>query len=223
MKQDFFSRFGGDFAFVSGQNALGNYGVMQETIRRTRNKKWCGESEVLDVIWEWALIIVALAFVALVIFLIKTLQAGTKTLENTAQTLKEVQKTMDELTYEVKQIVRHANDITLDANHKLKQLDPVMESVKNLGQLLNEVTLVTQQYSHRMIEKAKHHRENKERQKSENGGATLLPASSESPTVKTYKATYGSGGRDGAAAGANVQKIVKMIDAGASIWQKFRR
>ncbi|OWR26559.1 hypothetical protein CDO73_25660 [Saccharibacillus sp. O23] len=174
-------------------------------------------------IWEWALIIVALAFVALVIFLIKTLQAGTKTLENTAQTLKEVQKTMDELTYEVKQIVRHANDITLDANHKLKQLDPVMESVKNLGQLMNEVTLVTQQYSHRMIEKAKHHRENKEKHKRENGGAALLPASGDSPTVKTYEATYGAGGRDGATAGANVQKIVKMIDTGASIWQKFRR
>lgn len=173
-------------------------------------------------LWQWALLIVAVAFAVLVVFLIKMLQAGTKTLENTAETLKEVQKTMDELTYEVKQIVRHTNDITLDANHKLKQLDPVMESVKNLGQLLNEVTLVSQQYSHRMIEKAKHHRENKEKQKSENAeAAAMLPESGESPTVRTYKATYGSG-RSGADS-ANVQKIVKWVDTGASIWQKIRR
>ncbi|MWJ29850.1 MULTISPECIES: DUF948 domain-containing protein [Saccharibacillus] len=168
-------------------------------------------------IWQWAVLIVALAFVALVIFLIKMLQAGTKTLENTAQTLKEVQKTMDELTYEVKQIVRHTNDIALDANHKLKQLDPVMESVKNLGQLLNEVTLVSQQYSHRMIEKAKHHRENKEKQKHEHEGAAMLPESGHSKTVRSYEATYGSGEKAGA------QKIVQWVDTGVSIWQKFRR
>lgn len=172
-------------------------------------------------VWQWALVIVALAFAVLVIFLIKTLQAGTKTLENTAQTLKEVQKTMDELTYEVKQVVRHTNDIALDANHKLKQLDPVMESVKNLGQLLNEVTLVSQQYSHRMIEKAKHHRENKEKQKRQNGGAALLPQSEESPAVQSYKATYGTEGRSGE--GVGVQKVVKWIDTGAAVWQKFRR
>ncbi|WP_246281353.1 DUF948 domain-containing protein [Saccharibacillus qingshengii] len=172
-------------------------------------------------LWQWALLIVAVAFAVLVIFLIKVLQAGTKTLENTAQTLKEVQKTMDELTYEVKQVVRHTNDIALDANHKLKQLDPVMESVKNLGQLLNEVTLVSQQYSHRMIEKAKHHRENKEKQKSE--GAALLPASSDSATVRSYKATYGSDGRTADASGAGVQKIVKWVDTGVSFWQKIRR
>ncbi|WP_018978254.1 DUF948 domain-containing protein [Saccharibacillus kuerlensis] len=170
-------------------------------------------------LWQWALLIVAVAFAVLVVFLIKTLQAGTKTLENTAETLKEVQKTMDELTYEVKQVVRHTNDITLDANHKLKQLDPVMESVKNLGQLLNEVTLVTQQYSHRMIEKAKHHKEKKEQEKREGGDAALLPASGESKTVRTYNATYGNGnGQNG-----GVQKIVKWVDTGASLWQKFRR
>ncbi|NGZ77870.1 DUF948 domain-containing protein [Saccharibacillus sp. VR-M41] len=172
--------------------------------------------------WQWAVLIVAVAFAVLVVFLIKTLQAGTKTLENTAQTLKEVQKTMDELTYEVKQVVRHTNDITLDANHKLKQLDPVMESVKNLGNLLNEVTLVTQQYSHRMIEKAKQHKEKKEHEKREHGGsdnAALLPASGDSPTVRTYNATYGTGSGDR----AGVQKFAKWIDTGASMWQKFRR
>nr|WP_305121081.1 DUF948 domain-containing protein [Saccharibacillus sp. JS10] len=167
------------------------------------------------------MVIVALAFAALVIFLIKTLQAGTKTLENTAETLKEVQKTMDELTYEIKQVVRHTNDIALDANHKLKQLDPVMESVKNLGQLLNEVTLVSQQYSHRMIEKAKNHRENKEKHKKDHPGAAMLPASKESPAVQSYRANHGTGGNG--AEGVGVQKIVKWIDTGATVWQKFRR
>ncbi|MDO3412781.1 DUF948 domain-containing protein [Saccharibacillus sp. CPCC 101409] len=171
----------------------------------------------MRVIWEWALIIVALGFVLLVFFLGKTLKAAAHTLESTAQTLKEVQKTMDELTYEVKQIVRHTNDITLDANHKLKQLDPVMESVKNLGQLLNEVTLVSQQYSHRMIEKAKHHKENKAKREN---GAALLPASGESPAVRSYNATYGAGG---SAQQGGVQKVVKWVDTGVSLWQKIRR
>lgn len=80
-----------------------------------------------------SIFIIAIAFAVLVIFLIKTLKAAQGSLDKVTQTLQDVQKTIDELSYEVKQTVRHANDITADVDHKLKQVEPVMESVRNLG------------------------------------------------------------------------------------------
>ncbi len=106
-------------------------------------------------IWEISVALIAVAFAVLVVFLIKTLKAAEKSLDKTTQTLQEVQKTIDELSYEVKNVVRQANDITGDLQHKMGQIDPVLESVKNVGDVLNEVTLAAKQVSTAFIDRIK--------------------------------------------------------------------
>ncbi|MEC0372666.1 DUF948 domain-containing protein [Paenibacillus chibensis] len=158
--------------------------------------------------------IIAVAFAVLVVYLIKTLLAAKDSLEKTTQTLQEVQQTIDELGYEVKQIVRHASDITVDVQHKMKQIDPVMNSVKNLGEVLSEVTLAAKQASSTMIQKFK--------QTSHRVGVNqhdALPSHStaEERTLQSYAATYGTAGKGKAGAG-----WMKYADVAAVIWQKFR-
>ncbi|WP_044482461.1 DUF948 domain-containing protein, partial [Paenibacillus antibioticophila] len=82
-------------------------------------------------IWEISVAVIAVAFAVLVVFLVKTLKAAENSLDKTTQTLQEVQKTIDELSYEVKSVVRQANQIIGDLQHKMEQIDPVLESVKN--------------------------------------------------------------------------------------------
>jgi uncharacterized protein YoxC len=166
-------------------------------------------------IWELSLALIAVAFVVLVVFLIKTLKAAEKSLDKTSQTLEEVQKTIDELSYEVKQVVRQANDITGDVQHKMKQIDPVLESVKNVGEVLSEVSLAAKQVSTSMIERFK-----------------KSPVSSKAkpaPVPDVAAVTP-----DNLTAPVNVAPIpesdgdkkkvewIKLVDVAAVIWQKYR-
>lgn len=165
---------------------------------------------------ELSVALVALAFAVLVFFLIKTLKSAKESLDKVSQTLHEVQKTIDELTYEVKTTVRHANDITVDVQGKIQKIDPILDSVKNLGDVMNELTLTVKQVSVTVIEKYRKTRELKEK-----AGAVssiedkpLTPA--EERTVNSYDAAYAkkTPGKLGMA--------LKGVDAAAAIWQKFR-
>ena len=62
------------------------------------------------------------------------------------------------MTYELKQTIRNTNDITVDVQHKMKQIDPVMDTVKNLGEALSEVTYAVKQVSSGMVSKFKQSR-----------------------------------------------------------------
>jgi len=158
--------------------------------------------------------VIAAAFVALVVYLIKTLLAAKESLEKTTQTLQEIQKTIDELGYEVKQVVREANDITRDVRHKMQQIDPVMDSVKHLGEALSEITLAAKQASAAVIHKIK--------QKGGSAPARRLsplraPADSEERMIESYASAYGSPRKRKKDSG-----WMKWGDLAASVWQKFR-
>ncbi|MNB67391.1 hypothetical protein D3C81_308670 [compost metagenome] len=159
--------------------------------------------------------LIAIAFAILVIFLIKTLNAAKGSLEKVSQTLQEVQKTVDELTYEVKTTVRHANDITADVQGKIEKIDPIMDSVKNLGEVLAELTLTFKQVSVTGIEKFRKTRELKEKAESVSIDSTK-PSPAEERTVNSYNAVYGSGNKGKTAA------VLKGVDVAAVLWQKFR-
>ncbi|MNS38294.1 hypothetical protein D3C72_705390 [compost metagenome] len=164
----------------------------------------------MSLIWQLSVAVIALAFVALVIFLIKTLKAAENSLDKTSQTLQEVQKTIDELTYEVKEVLRHANGITEDVQHKMKQIDPVIETVKNVGEILNEVTLSAKQVSTALIERFKKPPEAGISTKDAARAALQTPSEK---TVQSYEATYSK---------KNSGNWVKWIDLAAGAWQKFR-
>ncbi len=158
---------------------------------------------------EISVVIIAVAFAVLVVFLINTLRAATKSLEKTTQTLQEVQKTIEELGYEVKQTVRHANDITVDLQAKMKQIDPVIESVHNLGEVLSEVTYAAKQLSSTVMDKM---------MKKNNTQTTsqVPPSTAEQRTVNSYATVNET--KD-----SKTTSWVKYVDVAAGIWQKFRR
>ncbi|MCL6604531.1 MAG: DUF948 domain-containing protein [Paenibacillus sp.] len=165
---------------------------------------------------ELSVALVAVAFAILVFFLIKTLKSAKDSLDKVSQTLQEVQKTIDELTYEVKTTVRHANDITLDVQGKIQKIDPIMDSVKNLGDVMSELTLSVKQVSVTAIEKLRKSRESKDKAKAVSIDSTpMTPA--EERTVKTYDAVYTKSGS------GKIGTFLKAVDVGAAVWQKFRR
>ncbi|MDQ0196156.1 DUF948 domain-containing protein [Paenibacillus wynnii] len=165
---------------------------------------------------ELSVALVAVAFAILVFFLIKTLKSAKDSLDKVSQTLQEVQKTIDELTYEVKTTVRHANDITLDVQGKIQKIDPIMDSVKNLGDVMSELTLSVKQVSVTAIEKLRKSRELKEKAKSASTESTpVTPA--EERTVKTYDTVYTKNDS------GKIGTLLKAVDVGAAVWQKFRR
>lgn len=166
-------------------------------------------------IWELSLALIAVAFVVLVVFLIKTLKAAEKSLDKTSQTLEEVQKTIDELSYEVKQVVRQANDITGDVQHKMKQIDPVLESVKNVGDVLSEVTLAAKQVSTSMIERFK-----KSPVSSKIDPAPVPDIAAVTPDKLT--ATNDASSSAGSDHAKKKVEWIKLVDVAAVLWQKYR-
>ncbi|MDQ0091274.1 uncharacterized protein YoxC [Paenibacillus anaericanus] len=166
-------------------------------------------------IWELSLALIAVAFVALVIFLIKTLVAAEKSLDKTTQTLQDVQKTIDELSYEVKQVVRQVNDITGDVQHKMKQIDPVLESVKNVGEVLSEVTLATKQVSTSVIEKFK-----KPSKRTASNHAPVPVVAAQIPNNPTTPNEVPSLPKSDPA--KKQPDWIKVVDVAAVIWQKYR-
>lgn len=158
--------------------------------------------------------LIAVAFAVLVVYLIKTLLAAKDSLEKTTQTLQEVQQTIDELSYEVKQMVRHANDITVDVEHKMKQIDPVMKSVKNLGEVLSEVTLAAKQASSAMIHKFK---QNQSRTPADQQRVLSSATTAEERTLQSYASEYGAVGK-----AKSESNLVKWVDTAATVWQRFR-
>ncbi|MGF7048326.1 uncharacterized protein YoxC [Paenibacillus sp. DS2015] len=164
---------------------------------------------------EVSVALIAVAFAILVIFLIKTLRAATQSLDKTTQTLQEVQKTIDELSYEVKQTIRHANDITVDVQAKMKQIDPVMDSVQNLGEVLSEVTQAAKQVSTTLIDRMK---SSKRHTPAPQRSQVSTASSAEQRTVQSYATINESTG-----ATKQAPSWVKYVDVAAEVWKKFRR
>lgn len=165
-------------------------------------------------IWEISVALIAVAFAVLVVFLIKTLKAAEKSLDKTTQTLQEVQKTIDELSYEVKNVVRQANDITGDLQHKMGQIDPVLESVKNVGDVLNEVTLAAKQVSTAFIDRIK----SQPKRPKVSEAAKPQHAVAQTPEeMRAYALPY-----ETPKPATRPPGWMKWVDVAAGIWQKYR-
>lgn len=186
--------------------------MQYQTVQTDNLDTWKGLSTMII---ELSVALAAIAFAVLVFFLIKTLKSAKESLDKVSQTLQEVQKTIDELTYEVKTTVRHANDITADVQGKIQKIDPIVDSVKNLGDVMNELTLTVKQVSVTVIERFRKSRELKDKAKSVSiAEAPLTPA--EERTVQSYEAVSSSKSK------GKIASALKGVDAAAAIWQKFR-
>jgi|GEM_PF-767197 len=163
--------------------------------------------------------VIAVAFAVLVVYLIKTLKAATQSLEKVTQTLQEVRTTIDELSYEVKQTIRNTNDITVDVQHKMKQIDPVMDTVRNLGEALSEVTYAVKQISAGMVSRFKQARLEK-KQPVEAERPKHLPLTAEERTLQSYDAVYHQQEQSKPSKSRN---WLAYVDTAIGLWNSFRR
>lgn len=80
------------------------------------------------------------AVVYLIYTLNQTLQKGMGTLEETNKTLAEVRNAVHGLTEESKQLIHTANQITVDVKGKIRNVDPLLESAQDVGEMIHNVT-----------------------------------------------------------------------------------
>ncbi|MEB2627884.1 DUF948 domain-containing protein [Peribacillus frigoritolerans] len=70
----------------------------------------------------------------------QTLRKGMGTLEETNKTLEEVRNAVHGLTQESKQLIHSANQITADVKGKMENVDPLLESAQDVGEMIHNVT-----------------------------------------------------------------------------------
>lgn len=82
---------------------------------------------------EVILLIIAIAFVVLVVFLTKAIFSLTKTLEL-------IQTKINSLGDEPEKLMKNVNEISTDVNQKMKCLNPLFYSISNVGSCLESKT-----------------------------------------------------------------------------------
>ena len=80
--------------------------------------------------------VIALAFVALVIYLIVVIKSLRVTLGQVNQTLIEARKQMGELGVQAQKVMEHTNQISFDLRHKVEAFNPIFNAMNQAGQVL---------------------------------------------------------------------------------------
>lgn len=81
------------------------------------------------------LLIVAIAFLILVIFLAQFLYTACTTLKNANQVLDSVKNQLDNFENHPRDLVHSVNEITQDVNRKMKCIDPWFRLISQLGEV----------------------------------------------------------------------------------------
>ncbi len=79
---------------------------------------------------EISVAVVAIAFAALVVFLIQTLRSVSDLLGQTNMVIRELQEQMNGISTEAVELLRHTNEVSVDVRNKLHSIDSVVDSVK---------------------------------------------------------------------------------------------
>ncbi|MFD0675921.1 MULTISPECIES: DUF948 domain-containing protein [unclassified Paenibacillus] len=91
--------------------------------------------------------VIAVAFVVLVAFLIVTLRSMTALLAQTHTTMQNLQVEVTGIAKEASDVLRHTNAVTEDVLNKLHSLEPTFDSMKQVGEAVEEITSTVKQAS----------------------------------------------------------------------------
>jgi uncharacterized protein YoxC len=80
--------------------------------------------------------IIALGFILLVIFGVRFLCVGCKTLNKVNETVDSVKRQLDDLGHEPRDLMHHTNEISAEILTKMKHLDPFFRAAANIGEEL---------------------------------------------------------------------------------------
>jgi uncharacterized protein YoxC len=98
-------------------------------------------------VYQISVAAIAIAFVVLVVYLIKTLKSLTVFFENTSQTLTRVEQQVGAVTSDSTELIQHAKEIVVDVQDKIKKLDSTFSTLKQSGEAAKEVTSSVRQVS----------------------------------------------------------------------------
>jgi uncharacterized protein YoxC len=80
-----------------------------------------------------SVVIIAIAFLVLVIFVSKTLKTFQTTLMSVTATIDSLEKQLKDVTTETTQLIHHTNDLTMDLQKKVEGLNSVVHALKETG------------------------------------------------------------------------------------------
>lgn len=83
--------------------------------------------------WEIALLIVAIAFAVLVIYLILLLRKISDTVDESRQTLKILTSDVNVTLYQTNELLAKANVLVEDVNGKVETIDPLFTAIADLS------------------------------------------------------------------------------------------
>ncbi|WP_052702981.1 DUF948 domain-containing protein [Paenibacillus beijingensis] len=96
---------------------------------------------------EISVLIIAIAVAVLVVFLVQTLKKAQASLEAASGAIKEVQSAIKEWKGDVDDLVVSVKDLTKQVNHQIDAVDPLMASVREVGQTVHEVAAAAREFS----------------------------------------------------------------------------
>jgi uncharacterized protein YoxC len=105
------------------------------------------EESRLDWIIPVSVAIIAAAFVVLVVYVVRTLKAADRSLNQVRETLVRLERQVDELGRESANLIRSTNRLTEDINQKIRALDSMFQSANQVGDAVREVTSSVKQVS----------------------------------------------------------------------------
>ncbi|AQS53324.1 hypothetical protein BW727_100932 [Jeotgalibaca dankookensis] len=116
----------------------------------------------MDMSWvEIAALIAAIAFAALVIFLIIAIRKATEILNDVSKIAEEannsitvITKDVDHLAIEVEGLLNKANTLVDDVNGKISKTDPLFTAIGDIGVSVSEVNQSTRDLAHSITGKA---------------------------------------------------------------------
>jgi uncharacterized protein YoxC len=96
---------------------------------------------------EISIAIIAVAFLALVIYLIAMINALRQTIAQFNQALPEIRNRFDEMGGQLKKTLEHTNQVTFDLKRKMESLDSTFNTISNLGEILEHKSLALKKES----------------------------------------------------------------------------
>ncbi len=146
---------------------------------------------------EISLAVIAIAFVALVIYLITFITALKVTLGQVDQTLVEVREQLNEVGGEAKKTLEQTNEISTDFKSKVAKLNSVFATVANIGEFLEQKTFFLKK--------------------------EVNDSSDEEPPHEAVHASTGEKGPSPAREIFKVADILELAGMGICLWQKLKK
>lgn len=89
--------------------------------------------------WEIALLIIALAFAVLVLYLVFLLKKISATVDESRQTLKILTSDVNVTLYQTNELLAKANVLVEDVNGKVETIDPLFTAIADLSESVSDL------------------------------------------------------------------------------------